>query len=189
MKASTTTGLIALSMENPALEFEDFDRVMKQHRTRVLRFLLASVGDMDVAESLTQDCFWNAYKSRKTFRGECSVNTWLMRIAVNLVRNHFRSRRIQFWRKVERVNPEQIHDWADRTISPEERAAVKEQVQAIWESAKTLSPKQRTVFILRFVEDLDFPEIAQSMGVTESTVHVHLCRALRQIRKSVGKRK
>src|SRR5262245_18835060 len=150
MKASTTSGLIALSMENPAAEFEDFDRVMKQYRTRVLRFLLASLGDMDVAESLTQDCFWNAYKSRKSFRGECSVNTWLMRIAVNLVRNHLRSRRIQFWRKAERLNTEQIHQWADRSISPEERASVQEQVQAVWEAARTLSERQRTVFILRF---------------------------------------
>ena len=189
MKASTTPGLIALSMENPALEFENFDRVVEQYRTRVLRFLLASVGDMDVAESLTQDCFWNAYKSRKTFRGECSVNTWLMRIAVNLVRNHYRNRRIQFWKKAERINSEQIQHWADQTISPEERAAVKEQVQAVWVAARALSEKQRTVFILRFVEDLDIPEIADSMGLTESTVRVHLSRALHRIRKSLGKRK
>ena len=59
----------------PGPEFENFDRVVKQYRTRVLRFLLAAVGDIDVAESLTQDCFLNAYKSRRTFRGECSVNT------------------------------------------------------------------------------------------------------------------
>jgi len=188
MKASTTPGLIALSMENPALEFDNFDRVVAQYRTRVLRFLLASVGDMDVAESLTQDCFWNAYKSRNSFRGECSVNTWLMRIAVNLVRNHYRSRRIQFWRKAERINSE-IQHWTDQTISPEERAAVKEQVQAVWEAARALSEKQRTVFILRFVEDLDIPEIADSMGLTESTVRVHLSRALHRIRKSLGKRK
>src|SRR5215813_11082055 len=123
MKTGTTSGLIALSMENPALEFENFERVVKQYRTRVLRFLLASVGDMDLAESLTQDCFWNAYKSRKTFRGECSVDTWLIRIALNLVRNHVRTRRFQFWKKAERVNSEQIQHWADRSISPEERAS------------------------------------------------------------------
>ena len=57
MKTGTTPGLMALSMENPALEFENFDRVVKQYRSRVLRFLLASTGDMDLAESLTQDCF------------------------------------------------------------------------------------------------------------------------------------
>ncbi len=186
MKTDATTGFIALRMENPALEFENFDRVVKQYRTRVLRFVLASLGDMDVAESLTQDCFLNAYKSRKTFRGDCSVNTWLIRIAINLVRNHVRSRRVQFWRKAERIQSDQIHDWADRSISPEERAAVNEQVQAVWEAARTLSERQRTVFLLRFVEDLDVAEIAHSTGLTESTVHVHLSRALRRIRKSLG---
>jgi RNA polymerase sigma-70 factor (ECF subfamily) len=112
-----------------------------------------------------------------------------MRIAVNLVRNHFRSRRIQFWKKAERINSEQIQHWADQTISPEERAAVKEQVQAVWDAARTLSEKQRTVFILRFLEDLDIPEIAESMELTESTVRVHLSRALHRMRKCLRKRK
>jgi RNA polymerase sigma-70 factor, ECF subfamily len=186
MKTSVTSGLIALSMENRALEFENFDQVVTQYRTRVFRFVLASLGDMDVAESLTQDCFWNAYKSRKAFRGECSVNTWLMRIAVNLVRSHARSRRLQFWKKAERIDTDQIHQWADRSISPEERASVNEQVLAIWEAARTLSERQRTVFILRFVEDLNNTEIAQSTGMTVSTVNVHLSRALRRIRQSLG---
>src|SRR5262245_62908825 len=99
MKPTATTGFIAVSMENPAVEVEDFERIVEQYRTRVLRFVFASVHDMDLAETLTQDCFWKAYRSRKTFRGDCSMNTWLMRIAVNLVRDHARSRRFQFWRK------------------------------------------------------------------------------------------
>src|SRR5215470_3457413 len=118
MKTSAAPGLVVLRMENPALEFEDFESVVKQYRTRVLRFLLASLGDKDLAESLTQDCFWNAYKSRGTFRGECSVGTWLMRIAVNLVRNQVRTRRYQFWKKAERIDGDQIERWADRNISP-----------------------------------------------------------------------
>src|SRR5215813_12702061 len=136
MEPGTTSGFIAVKMENPALEFEDFDRLVEQYRTRVLRFLFASVRDMDLAETLTQDCFWNAYKSRSTFRGACSINTWLIRIAVNLVRNHTRTRRFQFWRKARRVEAEQIHHWPDRNISPEERAVINEQVQAIWEATK-----------------------------------------------------
>src|SRR6266446_1014653 len=183
MKPSTTSGFFEVNMENPALEFEDFDRLVQQYRTRVLRFLFASVGDMDLAQSLTQDCFWNAYKHRKRFRGDCSVNTWLMRIAVNLVRDHARSRRFQFWKKTQRVDSDEIRDWPDRSISPEERAAVKEEVQAVWEATKTLSERQRTVFLLRFVEDLDIAEIAHSTGLTENAVNVHLFRAVRGIRK------
>ena len=189
MKPSTAYGFIAVNMKNPALEFDDFDGLVQQYRTRVLRFLFASVGDMDLAETLTQDCFWNAYKSRKTFRGDCSVNTWLMRIAINLIRNHAQSRRFQFWRKVQRVGSEEIQDWHDRSISPEERAAVNEQVQAVWQATNALSERQRTVFLLRFVEELDIPEIAHSTGLTENAVNVHLFRAVRGIRKRLGKTK
>src|SRR3954469_4171530 len=99
MKPSATSRFLAVSMENPAVEIEDFEKIVEQYRTRVLRFVFASLRDMDVAETVTQDCFWKAYKHRKTFRGDCSVHTWLMRIAVNLIRDHARSRRFQFWRK------------------------------------------------------------------------------------------
>jgi RNA polymerase sigma-70 factor (ECF subfamily) len=189
MKTGATSGFIAVKMQNPALEFDNFDRLVAQYRTRVLRFLFASVGDLDLAETLTQDCFWKAYRSRSAFRGECSVNTWLIRIAVNLVRNHARNRRFQFWRKAQRVDTKVIHDWPDRSISPEERASLNEQVHAIWEATKTLSERQRTVFLLRFVEDLDIPEIVQSTGLTENAVNVHLFRAVRRIRKRLGQPK
>jgi RNA polymerase sigma-70 factor, ECF subfamily len=187
MKRTLTTGFIAVSMENPALEIEDFERVVQQYRTRVLRFVFASVRDMDLAETLTQDCFWNAYRSRFSFRGNCSLNTWLMTIAVNLVRDHTRSRRFQFWKKAQRVGSDEIHDWPDRQMSPEDKAAVNEQVHAVWEATKTLSNRQRTVFLLRFVEDMDIPEIAESTGLTENAVNVHLFRAVRGIRKRVGR--
>jgi len=187
MKPTATSGFISVSMENPALEIEDFERVVEQYRTRVLRFVFASVRDMDLAETLTQDCFWNAYRSRFSFRGNCSLNTWLMTIAVNLVRDHTRSRRFQFWKKAQRVGSEEIHDWPDRQLSPEQKAAVNEEVQAVWEATKTLSDRQRTVFLLRFVEDLDIPEIAESTGLTENAVNVHLFRAVRGIRKRVGR--
>jgi RNA polymerase sigma-70 factor (ECF subfamily) len=43
------------------------------------------------------------------------------------------------------------------------------------------------VFVLRFVEDLDIPEIAQSTGLTQNAVNVHLFRAVRGVRKRLGR--
>ena len=189
MKPTTTSGFIAVSMENPGLEIEDFERFVQQYRTRVLRFVFASVQDMDLAETLTQDCFWSAYRNRQAFRGDSSVYTWLIKIALNLVRDHVRSRRFQFWRRAGRVQSDELRNWPDRGISPEEKAAINEQVRAIWNATKTLSDRQRTVFLLRYVEDLDICEIAQSTGLTESTVNVHLVRAVRSIRKRLGESK
>ena len=173
-------------MDKPVLELDDFERLVEQYRTRVLRFVFASVRDMDVAESLTQDCFFKAYKHRTAFRGDCSVNTWLMRIAVNLVRDHGRNRRFKFWRTAQRVDQKVMHEWADRSISPEEKMAVNEQVRAVLEATTALSERQRTVFLLRYVEDLDVAEIAESTGLSENAVNVHLFRAIRSIRKRLG---
>src|SRR6185369_5418081 len=113
-----TSGFVAISMGNPAIEIEDFDRLVEQYRRRVLRFVFASVHDMDVAETLTQDCFWKAYRYRNTFRGECSAGTWLMRIAINLIRDHARKRRFHFWKSASQVTSDEIHGWPDRSISP-----------------------------------------------------------------------
>src|SRR5215470_14244088 len=126
MKTTATPGFVAISVENPAVEIADIERLVERYRTRVLRFLFASVHDMDLAETLTQDCFWKAYKNRTAFRGDCSVNTWLMRIAINLVRDHTRSKRFQFWRKAPRVHIEEVQNWPIRTISPEDKAVINE---------------------------------------------------------------
>jgi RNA polymerase sigma-70 factor, ECF subfamily len=176
-------------MDSPTTEIQDFDRVMEVYWPRVLRFVMASVRDWDVAETLTQDCFWNAYRSRNRFRGESSVNTWLMRIAVNAVRKFYRNRRIQFWRQLQQtaIETSALDKLVrDQRISPEANALVCEQVRSVWDATKNLSGRQRTVFLLRFMEDMTVLEIADATGLTVSSINVHLFRAVRSVRKSMG---
>jgi RNA polymerase sigma-70 factor (ECF subfamily) len=187
----TTFGYVisrASGMEGPIAEIQDFDRVMQHYWPRILRFVMASVRDRDIAETLTQDCFWSAYRSRNAFRGEASLNTWLMQIAVNAVRKFYRNRKLQFWRQVEHaaVDSSDISDrLPGREISPETRTLIHEQVRAVWDATKDLSERQRTVFLLRFMEDMDILEIAAATGLSESAVNVHLFRAVRRVRKSM----
>jgi RNA polymerase sigma-70 factor (ECF subfamily) len=178
-------------MESPTTEIQDFDRVMQIYWPRVLRFVMASVRDRDAAETLTQDCFWSAYRNRNSFRGDSSLSTWLMQIAVNAVRKSARNRRLQFWRQVQQsaVDPSVLGDWLpDGCISPEARTLVGERVRAVWDATKKLSDRQRTVFLLRFMEDMSISEIAQSTGLTENAVNVHLFRAVRAVRKRMRKK-
>jgi RNA polymerase sigma-70 factor (ECF subfamily) len=188
MEPTATAEVIPAVIVDPVQEIQDFDRVIERYWPRILRFILAAVQDSDVAETLAQDCFWKAYRSRGAFRGESSLNTWLMRIAVNLVRDHTRSRRFQFWKNAKQaaVDSDRTHEWLpDRSISPEQRASVNEQVQAVWRATENLSERQRTVFVLRFVEDMNILEIAEATGLTENAVNVHLFRAVRAIRKTL----
>ena len=75
---------------------------------------------------------------------------------------------------------------ADRGSSPEGAVLAKERLAAVWSAVETLSARQRTVFLLRFVEDLDLLEIAAVTGLREGTVKVHLFRALEALRKRMG---
>lgn len=183
--AQLMTG-IAVSIPAAA---EDLEAVFRLYKPRIFRFILASLRDMDAAETLTQDCFMRAYLSRERFRGDCSLETWLMQIAVNLVRDHARNRRLQFWRRAEKAGPK-AHDVGNQLAgpdrSPELNAVLREQVAAVWNAAQGLPERQRTVFLLRFVEDMDLLEIAAATGMKEGTVKTHLFRALKTVRERIG---
>src|SRR5580658_551122 len=84
----------------PINELDDIDALVRTHRARLLRFIAYSTGDPDLAESVAQDALLRAYNGRENFRGECSVSTWLTGIAINVLRDHQRTRRYQFWKKV-----------------------------------------------------------------------------------------
>ena len=75
---------------------------------------------------------------------------------------------------------------AKSEISPERHAVVKQQLEAVWTATETLTQRQRTVFLLRFVEDMDLLEIAAATGLTEGSVKVHLFRAVHAVRKRMG---
>jgi RNA polymerase sigma-70 factor (ECF subfamily) len=174
---------------------EDFESLLELHRSRVFRFIFASVRNRETAENLTQDCLLRAYKARDSFRGDSALGTWLMRIAANLVRSHETSNRLKFWRRALRpeagpadARGEAIDVVPDRHLSPEAMVLAREQVEAVWRVAARLPERQRTVFLLRFVEDMELLEIAAVTGMKEGTIKTHLFRALNAVRSVLEKR-
>ncbi len=191
MEYTATPHLMTDLTQNVAAANEDLESILRLYQPKVFRFLLASLRDKDAAETLTQDCFMKAYQAKARFRGDCSMDTWLMQIAVNLLRDYTRNRRFQFWRRTQlAAQPvENLRDQiADGEQSAEAKLQLKEDVQAIWEAAASLPEKQRTVFLLRFSEDMDLLEIAAATGMKEGTVKAHLFRALQRVRERIGAR-
>jgi RNA polymerase sigma-70 factor (ECF subfamily) len=170
----------------------EFDSLAGLHRPRIFRFILASVRNRETAENLTQDCLVRAYQARHQFRGDSNVGTWFMKIAANLIRDHESSSRLKFWRRTLHSDRD-VADLgtaiADGQHSPEALALIHEQVQAIWSAAGGLPPRQRTVFLLRFVEEMELLEIAEVTGMKEGTVKAHLFRALESVRARLEGRK
>jgi len=183
-----TEARAALAGPREAAGLDDLETLMRDEQRRVYRVLLSLVGDPDAADTLTQDCFLKAYQSRERFRGECSPRTWLLRIAVNLARDHLRNRRLQFWRGLvanrrdDAEPPEPVHPQP----SAERALLVREQLDKVWAAVKSLSIQQKAVFILRFVEEMELEEIAGVMNLRMGTVKTHLFRAVSSIRREVG---
>jgi len=118
--------------------------------------------------------------------------TWLMRIAINLQKDHWRNRRMQFWRQTQTnaVDLDEASDWLPSGESSiEQQLLAKERVGQVWKAVEGLSERQRTVFLLRYVEERELSEIAQATGLSEGTVKAHLSRALARVRKELGGRR
>lgn len=174
----------------PTIEaIEEFSSLVQLEMPVIYRFLLASFRDKDLAETLTQECFLKAYRNRCSFRRESSARTWLMRIAINLQKDHWRNRRMQFWRET-RTNAVDVDSAIDllpsTERSPEAQMLAREQVTRLWELVRRLSRRERSVFLLRYMEELELREIGQCTGLTVGAVKVYLRRALVKVREGLG---
>jgi RNA polymerase sigma-70 factor (ECF subfamily) len=170
-------------------ELDDIDALVVRYRAKVLRLVALSLNDPDEAASITQDCFLRAYQARAQYRGECAVSTWLMQIAYNLMRDRARTRKFQFWRQA-RQSPVDVSELAGQLASEasssESQMLARERVEQVWAVLAELSPRQRSVFVLRFVEEMELPEIVVATGMNLATVKTHLYRALSEVRRRVG---
>ena len=176
---------LSLGSEARATPLDDLENVVALYQPRVFRFLLATLRDRDAAETLTQETFLRAWSARASFREDCSLATWLIRIALNLARDHTRTGRFRFWKRVS-ASAVDVADVAasvpahDR--SAEAQLIAQQQVAGIWATVAGLSARQRSIFLLRFLEEMEIPEIATVTGLPLGTVKSHLYRALAVIR-------
>jgi len=183
METALTSALGAAAQNISA---EEFDAIVRRHQRRVHRFLLMLLRDPEEADNLTQECFLRAYQNRSSFRGESSLETWLLRIAANLAKDHARNRRASFWKRLLGLDGDGEEGVAQQVTSdaasPEDMVLAREDVRAVWEVANQLPQQQRAVFLLRFVEEMELNEIASALGLQVGSVKTHLFRAVQSVR-------
>jgi RNA polymerase sigma-70 factor (ECF subfamily) len=157
-------------------------------KTRPLLQLVSRIlGDLEEARDVVQITFFKVWENRRKFDDQFSPNTWIYRIASNLAIDHLRSRRSrERHQEPARVHLRQVADSrAQRDLSRLHQG----EVAAIFrELASGLSGKQRTVFVLREIEGLSSPEVAQVLRCRESTVRNHLFNARKFLRRELVRR-
>ena len=189
----TTALSTPISGKAEEISAERFDEIMRLHQRRVYRVIFLLVRDRDTADTLTQECFLRAYLKRESFRGECRIETWLLRIAVNLVRDHAKSRRTSFWKRLiglEDVGPEngeekntEPRQFCAPGPSAERALLAREELEAVWNAITSLSPQQRAIFFLRYEEDMSLSQIASALELKVGSVKSQLARATSKLRE------
>ena len=145
---------------------------------RLFRSALLLAGRREEAEDLVQMTFIAAYKSMDRYRGESKHSTWLHSILVNTFRNMLRKK--LRWRKEPFTDVESDYflKIKDSDGTPADRAQQKELDQAVMKALSALPPKQRTVMVLRCIENMGYSEIAKALGCRKGTVksRIHSAR-------------
>jgi RNA polymerase sigma-70 factor (ECF subfamily) len=174
-----------------AITAADLEQMVRHYQRRVYRVLLLMLKNPEDADNLTQECFVRAYTSMRSFRGECSVHTWLLRIAVNLARDHARNRKVGFWKRLLRLDEGGViregQEPSSVAPSPERGLLAREELDAVWRAVDRLSTRQKEVFVLRFAEEMELKKIAEVLNLSMGTVKAQLFRAVTSVREQVGR--
>lgn len=161
---------------------EAFSLLFEQYAKPVSNFIYRMVGERELVEDLAQETFVRAYRKIGTLRleGGTQLSTWLFSIAKNVVRESFRSRRIdQNKVRIEDVLPLDI---GRNGPAPDEQLWNKELQRMVQQGLQTLDPDKRQVFVLRVFQQCSYDEIATITGYSMPKLKADLYRARTQMR-------
>lgn len=158
-----------------------------RHQRRAGRIAFHYLRDSAEADEAVQDAFVKAYSHLSTFREELPFEVWFTRILINgcLDRIKARTRRERWIVSMPESGPND-RDFAERTAgrgpSPEDQVLARERRQKLAAALAKLPERQRSVFMLSHYEGCTSREVSALTGLNESTVRVHLFRAIRKLR-------
>ncbi len=166
-----------------------WEDLVKTHTRRVYSICYRFIGKDSEAQDLTQDVFLRLFRTLKSFRaGEGSFTVWLSRMTRNLlIDNYRRTRQERITDSIE----EQLPMLEERSIGAGSRAdgllAGREASELLQGALQRLSPELRETVILRDLEEMEYKEIAETLGVPEGTVKSRLNRGRAELARILRK--
>lgn len=167
---------------------ERFAELVERHQRRAARIAYHYLRDSADADEAVQDAFVKSYTHLGTFREELPFEVWFTRILINGCLDRIKAkRRRERWiaRPTIDANGEQrdpAENLPSRSPSPEAQLLHNERRRRLKEAMVQLPERQRLVFVLSHFEGRTSREVSAVTGLNESTVRVHLFRAIRRLR-------
>ena len=180
-----------VAAENHAAARDLFSQIVTRQQRRASRIAWHYLHDAADADEAVQDAFVKAYTHIASFQRNLSFEVWLTRILINgcLDRQKARTRRSRWLMPAADVGRrdqdaiEHASRLSDR--SPEEMLLAREWRDHVAAAVRKLPGRQRLVFVLCHFNDHSTRDVAEMTGLNESTVRVHLFRAVRKLRTAM----
>lgn len=151
-----------------------------EYEGRIYGYLYRLEGNADDAIDLTQEVFYRAWRSFKTFRAGERVLPWLYQVARNTqIESHRRKQHARF--SLEEAREELGFEVSSEARSPVQSAESEQAQDRVQRALMQLAPEYREAVVLRFVEDLTYDEIARIQGVATGTAKSRVFRAKEQL--------
>ena len=150
---------------------------MDTYGNYIARMCYILLKDRNLAEDATQEVFIRAYNNLESFRGEATEKTWLTSIAMNICKNYVRT---SWFRRVQ-IGIEKI----EGTCLVEEELTASIEKSDLLKQVMHLSKKYREVILLHYYQELKISQIAQILGISESSVKMRLSRAKGKLKQEL----
>ena len=154
--------------------------LMKKYRKLVQNLIYKMISNKDDVEDLTQEAFIKAFNSLDKFDMEFAFSTWLYTIASNNCIDYLRKKKLNTFsldKEISRTDEELRFEIPDEDLKPDISIIQNQRKDFLEKAIESLPKKYKEVIILRHKEEMDYAEIAKTLGVPIGTVKAHLFRA------------
>jgi RNA polymerase sigma-70 factor (ECF subfamily) len=165
--------------------------LIEHHHDEIYRYLwrlLNRAGRTDSAveaQDLTQEVFLRAYRAFGRLRRDSNYRAWLYKIATNCAYSALKRDQRQDCDSVPILD--EVHQVpADEGQSPDHQVVLGEALEAVRRAIALLPPKQEAAVVLRHVQGLSYPEIAQALECSEDSARANVYQGLRRLRRVLG---
>lgn len=154
---------------------EAFGTLVERYDRAVYHLAYRTLRDPEEARDVTQEAFFKAYRSLRTFKPGAKFSTWIFAIAYHACCDRLARRK--------RYSNEELPERADSAAGPELQAIASDEARRLRAAIEALPEKYRTVITLYHLQGRQYDEIAEVLGIPMGTVKTHLFRAKEQLRR------
>jgi RNA polymerase sigma-70 factor (ECF subfamily) len=167
-----------------------FQEFVELYKKKIYYIAYDITGDHDDAEDVSQEVFIKVFRSLKTFRRNAKITSWLYQISVNASIDLLRKKSSKPEKSMDDIERADIQEslpgTGTRAQNPEKSAEDFLIQKHISQALQKVSPKERSVFVMRHYNELKIREIAEILSISPGTVKALFYRATRKLRKELS---